>query len=431
MNFKLMVGFCLLLSFSQLSFSGAEVSLQSVTVTGRGQTAQEALNTALAEAVGRVNGKTIAAENAINQRSIRASDNGATTSKTTKDLQRKYREASKGMIDSYVVIVEKQIEYGQWEVQVKANIAKIKLTGTSNRLKMAVLPFNINTNSINMQGQEFSSDQLSSSFSSALIDKLSSTRRFAMLDRDFTNRVMSEKNIGKNSTAISVADLARLGADLVADYFIVGTIQNLNYRVDSRFIKVLNRNVTFPVGNASVAYRVIDVPTGEIKFADNTFIRIDANELQRLYGKGMPPAVDIAVLELASEAIGNKVVDAIYPLLLAMISGKELTLNQGGSLIQKGDMYDIYERGAKVRDPYTKEFLGYQERKVGALKISNVTNKMSTAVLLSSDVDIEARFQPKRYVCRLAQKAKSGGTVSASSVKKQIQATKKKYDDDW
>ena len=145
----------------------------------------------------------------------------------------------------------------------------------------------------------------------------------------------------------------------------------------------------------------------------------------------MPPAIDIAVLELASEAIGNKVVDAIYPLLLAMISGKELTLNQGGSLIQMGDVYDIYERGAKVRDPYTKEFLGYQERKVGSLKISNVTNKMSTAVLLTSDVDIEARFQPKRYVCRLAQKAKPGGTVSASSVKKKIQDAKKKYDDDW
>ena len=419
-NYRYLIGFlCVIsLSFSVNLMARAQLEFVNVETKGVGDSLQEAVNTAVAEAIGRVNGKSVAATNAINKITESASDGKNKSFQSSTNMQRQFSEATNGVVDSYQVLSETQNGRGQYVVTVNAKIAKLKLSASASRLKIAVLPF-------------AGSDRFARNFSDALVGKLVGSRRFTVLDRQNMADIAGERSVAATNSLTPVSELARLGSTLTADYIIVGKVEDVASQIREVYFPTIKKTFKIPEGKATVNFKIIDVATSQVKFADNAILGFDRESFEKAMGAGMRPNADIAMAEIASSKIGTQILDAIYPIMVVAVNRGVLTLNQGGDLVEAGAVYGVYERGPKVYDPYTKESLGRSESKVGELKVERVTPKMSSASLAKGDLSIFKEFKIGKFVCRLEKSAPSRAQQNERIVREKIKKKKSEYDDDW
>jgi TolB-like protein len=419
-HYRCLVGFlCVLsLSFSAGLAARAQLEFVNVETKGVGDSLQEAVNAAVAEAVGRVNGKSVAATNAINKITKSASDGKTKSFQSSTAMQRQFNEATNGVVDSYKVLTETQNARGQYVVTVNARIAKLKLSKSASRLKIAVIPFS-------------GSDTFARNFSNALVSKLVGSRRFTVLDRQNMAAIAGERAVATTNALTPVSELARLGSTLTADYIIVGQVEDVDSQIREVYFPTIEKTFKIPEGKATVNFKIIDVATSQVKFADNSMLGFDRESFEKAMGAGMRPNADIAMAEIASATIGSQILDAIYPIMVVAVNRGVLTLNQGGDLVEAGAIYGVYERGPKVFDPYTKESLGRSESKVGELKVERVTPKMSSASLFKGNLSVFDEFKIGKFVCRLEESAPSRAQLNERKVREKIKKKKSEYDDDW
>ena len=420
LNYRYLVGFlCVIsLSFSASLFARAQLEFVNVETKGVGNSLQEAINAAVAEAVGRVNGKSVAAANAIKKITQSSSDGKSKSFKSSTDMQRQFSEATNGVVDSYSVLSETKNDRGQYVVTVDARIAKLKLSASASRLKIAVIPFS-------------GSDVFARNFSNALVGKLVGSRRFTVLDRQNMADIAGERSVAATNALTPVSELARLGSTLAADYIIVGQVEDIDSQVREVYFPTIKKTFKIPEGKATINFKIIDIATSQVKFADNSILGFDRDSFDKAMGSGMRPSADIAMAEIASSKIGTQILDAIYPIMIISLNRGVFTLNQGGDLVEAGATYGVYERGPKVYDPYTKESLGRAESKVGELKVERVTPKMSSASLAKGDLSLFKDFKMGRFVCRLESPAPSRAQQNERQVREKIKNKKSEYDDDW
>lgn len=419
-NYRYLIGFlCVIsLSFSVNLMARAQLEFVNVETQGVGDSLQEAVNTAVAEAIGRVNGKSVAAINAIDKITESASDGKNKSFQSSTNMQRQFSEATNGVVDSYQVLSETQNGRGQYVVTVNAKIAKLKLSASASRLKIAVLPF-------------AGSDRFARNFSDALVGKLVGSRRFTVLDRQNMADIAGERSVAATNALTPVSELARLGSTLTADYIVVGKVEDVASQIREVYFPTIKKTFKIPEGKATVNFKIIDVATSQVKFSDNAILGFDRESFEKAMGAGMRPNADIAMAEIASSKIGTQILDAIYPIMVVAVNRGVFTLNQGGDLVEAGAVYGVYERGPKVYDPYTKESLGRSESKVGELKVERVTPKLSSASLAKGDLSIFDEFKIGKFVCRLEKSAPSRAQQNERIVREKIKKKKSEYDDDW
>ena len=147
--------------------------------------------------------------------------------------------------------------------------------------------------------------------------------------------------------------------------------------------------------------------------------RFSSESFLSIYPDANLPDPTLAIAELVSLDISQDILSAIYPLIIVSVEGQSVTLNQGGDLISTGDKYEVFQKGEKLIDPYTKEPIGYQEKYVADITINKVNNKFSTASV-EANIDLAQYFAPKRLVCRLKSKGLSSYQIQAEQDKKEI-----------
>ena len=94
-----------------------------------------------------------------------------------------------------------------------------------------------------------------------------------------------------------------------------------------------------------------------------------------------------------------------------------------------GDEFTIIELGEKIKDSYTNEYIGREQKEVGKLEITQVNSKTSSGKILEQNYVLEENFEPKKYILR-----KIITNVSDIDIAKdKINAKKKEgdTDDDW
>ena len=92
------------------------------------------------------------------------------------------------------------------------------------------------------------------------------SKKFTVLDRgyeDFTN--LEQERLKSPDT--SSRELAKIGQELVSDFVVVGTINNISLVENTRKLKTIDRSVTTITGNAAVNMRIINVATTQIIYS--------------------------------------------------------------------------------------------------------------------------------------------------------------------
>ena len=404
-----------LLLFSNFAYT--EITYVEINAKGKAESYEIALKKALKEAISKVNGVTLKTESVLETIDKSLTTNEGSSASMGRDLKEKISEKSGGSIKSFDILKEYEDANGLQVVEIRATVAKYKLSKTANRKRMAIVPFRVNLNEISIFGKRGfdDADNLIKFINQEFTNYFVQTRKFTILDREFDKEIAAElMNLDKSE---KIEDQVKIGQKLFADYIIVGRLDFLVLeKIEKKFLtsdKILKKEI----GTLNFSYRVIDVPTGQIKYSSKVALEVDI--------KKQTQPIPYLFNLIAQEA-GLEIMYAIYPILVEKIEDDLLYLGQGGNQIKVDDNFTIYERtDSKIKDTYTGETLGNVEKVVGKATIIDSNAKFSVAQITEQKYDLSEDFKPRKYMVKPIKEIKK--KKSSTKTKKK----KKAIDQEW
>lgn len=404
-----------LLLFS--NFAYAQITYVEINAKGKAESYEIALKKALKEAISKVNGVTLKTESVLKTIDKSLTTNESSSASLGKDLKEKISEKSGGSIKSFDILSEYEDTNGLKVVEIRATVAKYKLSKTANRKRMAIVPFRVNLNEISIFGKRGfdDADNLIKFINQEFTNYFVQTRKFTIIDREFDKEIAAELMNLDNSEKIE--DQVKIGQKLFADYIIVGRLDFLVLeKIEKKFLtsdKILKKEI----GTLNFSYRVIDVPTGQIKYSSKVALEVDIK-------KQTQPIPYL--FNLTAQKAGLEIMYAIYPILVEKIEDDLLYLGQGGNQIKIDDHFTIYERtDSKIKDTYTGETLGNVEKVVGKAIIIDSNAKFSVAQITEQNYDLSEDFKPRKFMVKPIKEVKN--KKSPTKIKKK----KKAIDQEW
>jgi len=414
-NLKYILIFLSIFFISNQSF--AAITYVEINAKGKAESYEIALKKALKEAISKVNGVTLKTESVLETIDKSLTTNEGSSASMGRDLKEKISEKSGGSIKSFDILKEYEDANGLQVVEIRATVAKYKLSKTANRKRMAIVPFRVNLNEISIFGKRGfdDADNLIKFINQEFTNYFVQTRKFTILDREFDKEIAAELMNLDNS--VKIEDQVKIGQKLFADYIIVGRLDFLVLeKIEKKFLtsdKILKKEI----GTLNFSYRVIDVPTGQIKYSSKVALEVDIK-------KQTQPIPYL--FNLTAQEAGLEIMYAIYPILVEKIEDDLLYLGQGGNQIKVDDSFTIYERtDSKIKDTYTGETLGNVEKVVGKAIIIDSNAKFSVAQITEQKYDLSEDFKPRKYMVKPIKEIKK--KKSSTKTKKK----KKAIDQEW
>lgn len=242
-----------------------KVVLVEVEASAWGETKRAATLAALGEAIAQVNGRAVAAANSMKSASVETGNDDESSYEWRKELQSEVIDALRGVVDSYSILSEIS-EGAGWEVKVRANVAKL-VKGTSQRKPLAIIPFTAGRGGVNVFGDAWDAGDAARLLTQALVDKVTSTRRFSVIDREFVAVTQQEASLRVDNPLTPMTTLMELANRLVAEYMIVGQLESLSVQNSSTYVETIKREITQTTATVTIAFRVLDVGSDQVKYA--------------------------------------------------------------------------------------------------------------------------------------------------------------------
>ena len=356
----------------------AQIVFREVVATGNGGDPSKATIDAIENAISQVGGMRISTATSLSMSEV---TKGGTTT-IEENFKQNIEKMTRGVIKSYTVLESGTSPgTGRSFVKIKALIPSYKPSEQLKRMKLAVMPVVVTGPS---QGRSEAVD-FAESVSASLEAYLTQTRKFAMIDRRFTEKSNREL-AGVNSLNAPIEETLKVGVRIGADFIVLAALKSFLPQQQQQQ-RVTGRVVTRSVAPVGIDVRVIDIATGQIKFA------------QTYNNPGRLPS-SVSLSQYAADIgadLGQVIGTAIYPIAVLSGTETEVTLNQGGDTVQVGRIYRLVTLGQNLVDPHTRESLGQEEREIARAEITSVTDRTATAKVVSG---------------RVPQPIKSGGVLA-------------------
>ena len=368
-------------SFSTLK---AEVKYITLNVSASGNTEEIAINNALIESLSQVNGSKIEGSVTIKEFENVKQSNSSQDYFYSENYSKDISKFTKGIIENYQIIDSDNGNFGEWNVEVSVTIAKYALSNQTKRKRIAVLPFRItDTRSLEVQNKKIDKRRVLGLLNQSLVTYFTQSRKFFVADRDFVDELYIERDFLKNEE-VPLAEISKLGNDLGVDLILVGVIEDFNTKSIKKKFESLNKTFVSTKGIVEISYRVIDVATRQIKYANLYLSDSGTDNIN----------ADTQMILDAVSKIGNDILFAIYPLRVEKIEGETIYLGQGGTQINVGDKFGVFRLGDEINDSYTGESLGQIEERIGTAIITSRTSKISSAKLeLNENIYIDSKTE--------------------------------------
>jgi len=346
----------------------SKTSYITLTLSAKGTTEEMAINNALLDALSQINGTTISGDISIQEFEKSITKNNSSSYYLSEEYSRDINKYTEGIIKDYKIL-NSSLEENGWRFEASVTIAKYALSPQANRKRIAVMPFRItDTRDLIVQNRSIDKRRVLGLLNQSLVSYFTQTRKFFVADRDFVEELYAERDFIEFGN-VPLEELSKLGNDLGVDLILVGVIEDFNTKYTKKDYPSLNKTFVSTKGVVEISYRIIDVPTRQIKYA-NLYLSDSGTTSTN---------ADTQMILDAVSTIGEDILFAIYPLRVEKIDGDILYIGQGGNQLNKGDIYEVFRVGEDLIDSYTGESLGGIEEYVGTAEITNVTAKMSIA----------------------------------------------------
>ena len=387
----------------------ARVEIVEVNAEGMGLTLGDAILDGLQSAVSMVNGVEVASQTRLEMATVSTETNQAESYTAASAFSKDITTATKGVVDGYDVLSSgRDSSLGNnYVVQLAVRISKLKQSKQLNRLRMAVSGLYVDDNVSDRRA----ADATALAIQNRVIDYLTQTRRFAMIDRNNIADTQTELNYIATS-GMATRELARLGNKVGTDYLVVMILRELNTNIYQKKMKTNNRIKETKQVVGEVSVRILDVATSQIKFSDTILIQSDRDYR--------------ALAKDGGRVIGQTIQNAIYPARIVAIDGDMVTIGQGGKTFVRNEIYELVQLGKRMIDPYTKESLGFQEIPVGKIKIERVQSKQSTGRIIEITLDDATQLIGYKHIVR---PLRSNSTANLEENRKSVKKAKSRIEE--
>ncbi len=367
-------------------------------VEGFGSSRNQAVQNALIECLKQTRGvkmdsQTLMARSIRKQGQISGDTSSRTTTIDNRTLNR-VKEATQGLIHGYEIQDAWKTDNGEWQVVLVVKQVRYVTPGISpnSRRRMAVIPFACDGLKL---PRGISVAETGRQFTQRIVTHLTQARRFTILDRENSRAVLAEKQLILSPDA-PLAEQAKIGEVLGADYLLVGQITQAGWGQDTEVIEVTGETRVVPRGRFQCDYRILVPATRQIEWSDS--VSVDLADWDYT-GQLNTARIRDELFSRAARRIIRGAVGNIYPIRVVQVSGPgEVALNQGGNTLDRGEELDLYLPGEKLIETYTGESLGASESWVARVRVVRVTAKVAYARL----VDGNAAAVVKGAICRPA-----------------------------
>lgn len=347
-----------------------DIAYSTVSSKGFGDDSGAALRDAIKGAVAQVCGEKIAGRTTVESEAM-ISDKGSYSRDKLTDA---VRSDTKGIVHSYRIVDQgEDSRSGRVFVLIEAKVPIYRPSAQTNRLKLAVFPANIDRSVA--PGVEV--EDVARAMTAAIESSLVETRRFAVID-----------NIGSGPRRKELAKLSapetplsqslRAAQTLVADYVVLTNIRSFDFAAGGAAARP--DGATRLMLNMSVDIRIVDVDSGQIKFAMSESVR------RRISGGRSVGDYGVAI----GRGFAKRIAGSIYPMVVVAARTGAVTLNEGGSNVSVGSKYFLTAAGAEMTDPYTGESLGAEELRIAIIQVESVNDRTSFARLVEGEVPLDA-----------------------------------------
>ena len=339
----------------------AATSTTSARGEGFGNTADLAVGNALVEAVRQAGGVTVALDPTF-RREIhefvmqQKGDAVVWESQTTSVPEPQV--PTLGNVKSYkVVSVERQDEK-LWRAVVEAEVLVYKsvLGDRTNLPSIAVETFASAKTHFNLNKSKVLADSVLPRLRVDLIDALTQSGRFRVLDRDFNAAIERENQVLKGT--LDPVEKTKQARELGADMIVVGLVEDFSVGTGKRAFYGAKFSDFRP--RFRVRYRVIETATREVVWsstfvyeAPEDLLRERYIDIERDY-PNEPEQYAYAVYPDIARAISGEIIDTLYPVQIINVESAEAVyVSQGSGRMAPGDTFHVHRRGKTIKDPDT------------------------------------------------------------------------------
>lgn len=290
------------------------MATDKVTVSSRGvaKTYDEAVQSALKDAVRQVNGSAFAGDTKKTLQSAEVGEGQVTADQ--EHLTDDFHEVLKGVVLGHRVKKEINREDGLIEVRLEVDVAKYTAPMKDSREKVAVMMIKpmIAGFQIGGEGKEcyrpapLVVEELSSRITTAIVQ----SGRFGVLSREDEDAIRAEEKIIADNAPVE--EMVKIGQRLGADYLVTGTLRNIHVGAPVTTTSQLTGQSRSMLSFATLrmTYRVIVVSTAQIAWTENVDLEFDPNTLAQCYGR--PGAAYASLLETAARQVGTAFANNLY-----------------------------------------------------------------------------------------------------------------------
>jgi len=385
------------------------------TVTSYGETRESAVVNALIEAISQIEGINVDSRKNLESRFeeilVESDTESLESFAASSELQQQILTEASGYVKSYRVInAEKNLDGPGWTAVVYVQIPKYATTG-QDRSKMrtlVVLPFQTSAESYPLGDGRFPADEISWQLNHKLISELAQSRKFRLLDREYLEEHQAEIEVLKTGE-VPVEETLRLGQRLGSDFMIVGMITD--YKITEREKETLGIVKMERSARINFEYRVIEVAPQEIRWSGSVQMDLGHPVLRELTSSDDLIQVQNAFLAENAAMVASEVLEVIFPIKVLSVQEGQVTLNQGGIRVEKGQLFDVFTPGQKVVDPDTGRKIRLDGLRVGTLEVVSVRPKFSIARMIEGDIE---QVQP-RAICRKREEEEKATEAPATT----------------
>jgi len=369
---KILIIFLCIVSFSSAAIIKNTITKKAQGV-GVGLTRSDAVNNAIIEALGQIDGIIINKKTFVDSATINSTKGNSAVYIYNSQINK----ITKGKVDSYSILDVLDLDNGKYEATVEITkrkvIKKYKTPGLDHKKRRSIIivPTNFVSKSFQISDNYKSSAEVNINLSQELINSITKTRKFNVLDREENKAYFNEKRILESRDSNN-NEILKLGKVLGTDYILITSIKDLSINKGKRSSIVANMSDKY-ISSATIQIKVITMATRQVKFSSTKLYEIVpiGNSLEKVY---------VDTLKQISNKISTEIIENIYPLKIVDISNGNITLNQGN--LVEGSQYEVFKLGHKIVDSYTNESLGRTENKVGVIEIIRVLPKFSIAKII-------------------------------------------------
>lgn len=281
----------------------------------------------------------------------------------------------------------------EWQVTVAADIAKYHAGENAQRTRVVVALPRSSQSTFHVGDQVVSASRVAQQIRIELIDALTQTQRFTILDRDASQEMREEISLIESGNA-RPEDTARLAQQLATDLIVIPTIDRFEYLRHTRKLRLADRNLVSYSGGGALSFRVVNAATGQIVLSQAFKYQLPSTEPTTLGVSADGHALASAMMDALDRRIVSAIMQNTFPLTGLRRDGNKVVINQGGEAVISGATYQAVAIGDEIIDPQSGQSLGPTETPCCTIEIDRVTPKLSYGHIIESDLDFVDPFKP-------------------------------------